>query len=79
LEGASDTTATMTIAFLQAMVKYQNVQQEVQKEIDSVVGEDRSPIWSDYDDLPYVSMIVKETMRWRPVLPSAFPHAVNKG
>ena len=79
LEGESDTTATMTIAFLQAMVKYQDVQKEAQKEIDLVVGEDRSPIWSDYENMPYVAMVVKETMRWRPVMPSGFPHASSKG
>ncbi|KAL2813454.1 hypothetical protein BJX63DRAFT_432035 [Aspergillus granulosus] len=30
---------------------------------------------SDYDKLPYVAAVVKEAMRWRHVVPLAFPHA----
>lgn len=79
MEGGSDTTSSMILAFVQAMVKYPHVQTRAQQEIDSVIGEDRSPVWSDYAELPYVSQIVKETMRWRPVSPLAFPHASIAG
>ncbi|KAM5434338.1 hypothetical protein McanMca71_005972 [Microsporum canis] len=78
LEGGSDTTSIMTIAFIQAMALYPEVQRMAQKEIDAVIGEDRSPDWGDYASLPYVAMVIKETMRWRPVLPTAFPHATSK-
>lgn len=69
----------MLLAFIHAMVKWDKVQKKAQEEIDSVIGEDRSPLWSDYEKLPYVSMIIKETMRWRPVTPLAFPHALAEG
>ncbi|KAF3480833.1 cytochrome P450 2D18 [Arthroderma uncinatum] len=78
LEGGSDTTSTMTIAFIQAMALYPAAQHEAQREIDVIVGEGRSPDWGDYASLPYVAMVIKETMRWRPVLPTAFPHATSK-
>ncbi|EZF75465.1 hypothetical protein H105_02979 [Trichophyton soudanense CBS 452.61] len=78
LEGGSDTTSIMTIAFIQAMALYPDVQKEAQKEIDAIIGEERSPEWRDYEKLPYVAMVMKETMRWRPVLPTAFPHATSK-
>lgn len=79
MEGGSDTAATTLLVFIQAMIKFPHVQKKAQVEIDSVVGEDRSPLWSDYARLPYVSQIVKETIRWRPVSPLAFPHALRNG
>ena len=78
-EGGSDTTSSMILVFIQAMLRYPDVQREAQKQIDFIIGEERSPEWIDYDRLPYVAMIVKETMRWRPVAPLAFPHALTKG
>jgi len=75
-EGGSDTTASIITAFVHAMTAYPDVQKKAQAQIDEVVGEDRSPTWQDYDRLPYVAQCVKETMRWRPVTPLAFPHAL---
>ncbi|GKZ24636.1 hypothetical protein AbraIFM66951_011906 [Aspergillus brasiliensis] len=75
MEGGSDTTSSLILAFIHAMTKWGDILQKAQKEIDSVVDEDRTPVWSDYARLPYVATIVKETQRWRPVVPLAFPHA----
>ncbi|KAJ5787369.1 cytochrome P450 [Penicillium paradoxum] len=75
MEGGSDTTSSLILAFMQAMVKWGHVLQKAQEEIDSVIGEDRTPVWSDYAQLPYVATIVKEAHRWRPVVPLSFPHA----
>lgn len=77
-EGGSDTSASIITAFVQAMIAYPEVQKKAQKQIDEVVGEDRSPSWQDYSKLPYVAQCVKETMRWRPVTPLAFPHALSE-
>lgn len=79
MEGASDTSSSMILAFIHAMIRFPRVQKKAQQQIDRVVGEDRSPLWSDYCNLPYVAMIVKETMRWRPVIPLGFPHALSEG
>lgn len=79
MEGASDTSSSIILAAVQAFVKWPEVMHKAQKEIDSVVGQDRSPVWSDYDRLPYVAATVKEAMRWRPVVPLAFPHAADEG
>lgn len=77
-EGGSDTSASIITAFVQAMVANPAVQRKAQAQIDSVVSADRSPTWADYSSLPYVAQIVKETMRWRPVTPLAFPHALTQ-
>ena len=78
MEGGSDTSSSIILVFVQAMTNFPHVQTKAQRELDSVVGEDRSPLWSDYAKLPYVAMIVKETMRWRPVTPLGFPHAASE-
>ncbi|KIW14371.1 hypothetical protein PV08_07153 [Exophiala spinifera] len=78
MEGASDTSSSIILAAIQAFVKWPEVMHKAQEEIDSVMGEDRSPVWSDYPSLPYVAATVKEAMRWRPVVPLAFPHAVDE-
>ncbi|KAJ7067247.1 cytochrome P450 [Mycena amicta] len=47
-----------------------------QSELDSVVGPDRLPAFSDYDSLPFIRAIVNETLRWRPVaVLGGTPHA----
>jgi hypothetical protein len=79
MEGGSDTSSSVIIAFVQAMTKFPEILKKAQKEIDSVVGEDRSPVWSDYDKLPYIATCVKEAQRWRPVVPTAFPHTLIEG
>jgi cytochrome P450 len=79
MEGGSDTSSSIIIAFLHAMTKWPEVLCKAQREIDAVFGEGRSPAWEDYENLPYVGACVKEAMRWRPVVPLAFPHCNSEG
>ncbi|KAF8877181.1 cytochrome P450 [Infundibulicybe gibba] len=46
-------------------------------EIDSVVGRGHLPDFEDEDSLPFVTAIVKETLRWRDVVPIAIPHLLE--
>lgn len=78
MEGASDTSSSIIIAAIQAFVKWPEIQRKAWKEIDAVVGDNRSPVWADYEQLPYCAATVKEAMRWRPVVPLAFPHALTE-
>lgn len=75
-EGGSDTSASIITAFVHAMAAHPDIQRKAQIQIDSVVGPDRSPTWQDFPRLPYIAQCVKETMRWRPVTPLAFPHSL---
>lgn len=79
MEGASDTSSSLILTIVQAMIHYPEVQRKAQAEIDQVVGAGRSPEWSDLERLPYINMIVKEGHRWRPVAPLCFPHALGEG
>ncbi|KAI9931097.1 hypothetical protein MW887_010754 [Aspergillus wentii] len=77
-EGGSDTTSTLIITIIQALILNPDVQKKAQAEIDAVVGFDRSPVWADMKQLPYLNMIVKEGHRWRAILPLCFPHALSQ-
>lgn len=79
MEGGSDTSSSLILAIVQALILNPQVQEKAYSEIAAVVGEDRSPEWSDMDQLPYINMIVKEGHRWRPILPLGFPHALGQG
>lgn len=74
---AADTTVITLSVFTLAMVMFPHVQYKAQEEIDRVVGTDRLPSFDDRDGLPYVSAVVKETLRWWPIAPMGFPHAVD--
>ncbi|KAJ7693199.1 cytochrome P450 [Mycena rosella] len=73
--GGADTTAASLYAFFLAMVLAPDVQRKAQAEIDSVIGGARLPVFSDRDQLPYVSAVVTELLRWHSVAPLGVPHA----
>lgn len=51
------------------MALHPEIQRRAQQEIDRVVGTDRLPAFSDRENLPYIDALIKETLRWHPVLP----------
>ncbi|KAJ7251381.1 cytochrome P450 [Mycena rebaudengoi] len=73
--GGFDTTSAALGTFILAMLANPDVQKRAQEEIDAVVREGHLPSFDDEESLPYVSAIVKEVLRWKPVAPIA-PHAV---
>ena len=79
MEGGSDTSSSLIIAIVQAMIQNPEIQDKAYAEIEAAVGRDRSPVWKDLDRLPYINAIVKEGHRWRPILPLCFPHAQGEG
>lgn len=61
------------------MMQYPEAQERARQELNTVVGYDRLPNFNDRADLPYVSAMIKEVLRWKPVAPlgtslSFFPH-----
>ena len=51
------------------MCTHPEVQSAGQAEVDQVIGIERLPTMADRPLLPYVNAIVKEVMRWGPVVP----------
>ncbi|KAE8337413.1 hypothetical protein BDV24DRAFT_154362 [Aspergillus arachidicola] len=78
LEGGSDTSSAVITSCIHAMVEWPEVQAKAQAEIDGVMGDSRSPLWSDFSKLPYVTQVVKESQRWRPIGGTGFPHSLSE-
>lgn len=57
------------------MSLYPSVRKKAQAELDTVVGNDRLPTFEDRDALVYVNAILKECLRWFPVLPVGLSHS----
>ncbi|KAI0055995.1 cytochrome P450 [Artomyces pyxidatus] len=74
----AETTASSLAWWLVAMLEYPAVQARAQAELDAVVGRERAPTFSDMPALPYVRAMVKELVRWRPVLALGLPHCTTQ-
>lgn len=51
------------------MVLYPEAQHKAQAEIDRTIGGDRFPMLADQPNLPYIDALMKEVLRWKPVVP----------
>ncbi|KAI0055362.1 cytochrome P450 [Artomyces pyxidatus] len=75
--GIDSTMSTIMWTIICTLVNPE-VMKKAQAEIDAVVGRYRLPTFQDEPGLPYVSAIIKEVTRFRPVAPLAVPHAVTR-
>nr|BED43005.1 cytochrome P450 monooxygenase [Trametes versicolor] len=71
----ADTAIVAMRNFVLAMILFPGVQECAQEELDRVVGRDRLPTFDDRAQLPYVSNVVKESLRWKAVSNLGVPHA----
>lgn len=74
----TDTVSITLESFTLAALLNPHIQRKAQAELDSVVGQDRLPTFSDKEHLPYVNAIILEVLRWRPVIAAGIPHAVTQ-
>ena len=77
LQAGSETTSSILVGFVQAMLIFPHVVKTAQVELDRVCG-DRLPDLNDVPDLPYIRACTKETMRWMPGFMLGIPHAVTQ-
>ncbi|KZT55850.1 cytochrome P450 [Calocera cornea HHB12733] len=73
----SETSAAAVQSLCMAMLLYPEVQKKAKAEIDAVLGP-HAPTLADRPNMPYMHAIVKETLRWRPPLPTGFPHLATE-
>ncbi|KAF8574658.1 cytochrome P450 [Ramaria rubella] len=76
--GGADTSVSTMNSFILAMLLFPEAQKKAQVELDSVVGMDRLPEFSDWESLPYTYALCQEVMRWHPVAPLGVPHRVTQ-
>ena len=58
------------------MALHPYVVRKAQEELDRIVGNERLPELSDWENLPYVSALLKELLRWTCPLPFGIPRRV---
>lgn len=74
LIGATDTSATAIEWTISELLKNPRVMKKVQKELEIVVGMKRKVEESDLEKLEYLNMVIKESLRFHPVVPLSVPH-----
>ncbi|KAJ9628839.1 hypothetical protein H2203_002742 [Taxawa tesnikishii (nom. ined.)] len=63
----SDTTASTLCTAVLALITHPATLKRAQMELDTVIGDSRTPTFADEASLPYIRALVKEVLRWRPV------------
>lgn len=76
IAGALTIAAPMQ-SFCLALCHYPQYQPILHEEIERVLG-DRMPSLSDMPDMPVLRAFIRETLRWRPAVPTGIPHTVIK-
>ncbi|KAL1748612.1 cytochrome P450 [Schizophyllum fasciatum] len=80
---AADTSLITLLNFALAMLDNPEMQRRAQAELDAVLGPlqlpggapGHLPEFADEPHLPFITALVRETMRWMPVAPTGVPHA----
>ncbi|KAL5753682.1 hypothetical protein ACOSP7_021904 [Xanthoceras sorbifolium] len=74
LAAGIDTSAATIEWTLSELIKYPRIMKKVQNELENVVGKDKMVEESDLDNLEYLDMVIKESLRFHPVAPLLVPH-----
>ncbi|KAL2096534.1 hypothetical protein ACEWY4_008682 [Coilia grayii] len=72
----TETTSSTMRQLLLMMIKHPHVQARVQREIDEVIGQERSPCLDDRSKMPYTDAVIHETQRNMDLAPTSVPHKV---
>ncbi|KAI0372684.1 cytochrome P450 [Pilatotrama ljubarskyi] len=72
--GGADTTHTAIHLFFLIMATHKEAQAKAQAELDSVIGSDRLPTFSDRTSLPFMNALIKEVLRWHVISPIGVAH-----
>ncbi|XP_039986015.1 cytochrome P450 2F3-like isoform X1 [Xiphias gladius] len=73
LAGTETTSSTIRFA-LSVLIKYPKIQENMQQEIDTVIGQERCPYMEDRKSLPFTDAVLHEIQRLMDIVPMSIPH-----
>ncbi|MEQ2242377.1 hypothetical protein ILYODFUR_035319, partial [Ilyodon furcidens] len=73
IAGTETTSSTIRYA-LSVLIKHKNIQEKMQKEIDTVIGRERCPSMEERKSLPFSDAVIHEVQRFLDMLPLSVPH-----
>ncbi|XP_031719356.1 cytochrome P450 2F3-like [Anarrhichthys ocellatus] len=73
LAGTETTSSTIRYG-LSVLIKYPNIQEKMQKEIDTVIGQGCAPSMENRKSLPFTDAVVHEVQRFLDLVPFGLPH-----
>ncbi|KAL6877737.1 cytochrome P450 [Trichoderma longibrachiatum] len=76
--GGAETSVSVLVSFIMAMILFPEVQRKAQEEVDRVTGGTRLPVLADREQMPYIEAMVTESLRWCPIVPMGVPHVMSE-
>ncbi|XP_047450142.1 cytochrome P450 2F3-like [Mugil cephalus] len=73
LAGTETTSSTIRYA-LSVLIRYPSIQEKMQQEIDTVIGQERCPNMEDRKSLPFTDAVIHEVQRFLDIAPFSLPH-----
>ncbi|KAL9607298.1 MAG: hypothetical protein Q9167_007779 [Letrouitia subvulpina] len=80
ISAGSDNTRMILNVLVMVALCYPDVIHKVREEADTICGAkaERLPLISDIDSMPYTCAVIKEALRWRPIIPLVPPHVLTE-